>query len=109
MCCVSVSVTPPRTACGSPTLPLQGRVATRDSLAREQRAPTSIIAFHLSLSVDNPARASTTAMIQNRITICGSIHPHFEQLGWTEPQIVIRFWIIAVVLALAGLSTLKLR
>ena len=37
------------------------------------------------------------------------IHHHFEQLGWTEPQIVIRFWIVAVVLALAGLATLKLR
>jgi len=32
-----------------------------------------------------------------------------KQLGWTEPQIVIRFWIISVVLALVGLSTLKLR
>ena len=37
------------------------------------------------------------------------LHHHFEQKGWTEPQIVIRFWIIAVMLALAGLSTLKLR
>ena len=37
------------------------------------------------------------------------IHHHFEQLGWTEPQVVIRFWIIAVVLALIGLSSLKLR
>src|SRR5262249_14925075 len=37
------------------------------------------------------------------------IHHHFEQLGWTEPQIVIRFWIVSVVLALVGLSTLKLR
>ncbi len=37
------------------------------------------------------------------------IHHHFEQLGWTEPQIVIRFWIISIVLALIGLSTLKLR
>ena len=37
------------------------------------------------------------------------IHHHFEQLGWTEPQVVIRFWIIAVVLALTGLATLKLR
>ena len=37
------------------------------------------------------------------------IHHHYEQKGWTEPQIVIRFWIIAVVLALAGLSSLKLR
>src|SRR3989440_7069630 len=37
------------------------------------------------------------------------LHHHFEQKGWTEPQIVIRFWIISVVLALIGLSTLKLR
>ena len=44
-----------------------------------------------------------------RIFKMAPIHHHFEQLGWTEPQIVIRFWIIAVVLALAGLSTLKLR
>jgi phospho-N-acetylmuramoyl-pentapeptide-transferase len=44
-----------------------------------------------------------------RVFKMAPIHHHFEQLGWTEPQIVIRFWIIAVVLALAGLSTLKLR
>ncbi|HYJ53171.1 MAG TPA: phospho-N-acetylmuramoyl-pentapeptide-transferase [Allosphingosinicella sp.] len=37
------------------------------------------------------------------------IHHHFEQLGWSEPTVVIRFWIIAFVLALAGLATLKLR
>ncbi len=44
-----------------------------------------------------------------RIFKMAPIHHHFEKLGWTEPQVVIRFWIIAVVLALAGLSTLKLR
>ncbi len=44
-----------------------------------------------------------------RIFKMAPIHHHFEQMGWTEPQIVIRFWIIAVMLALAGLSTLKLR
>jgi phospho-N-acetylmuramoyl-pentapeptide-transferase len=44
-----------------------------------------------------------------RVFKMAPIHHHFEQLGWTEPQIVIRFWIISVVLALAGLSTLKLR
>ncbi|MBB3772498.1 MULTISPECIES: phospho-N-acetylmuramoyl-pentapeptide-transferase [Ancylobacter] len=44
-----------------------------------------------------------------RVFKMAPIHHHFEQLGWTEPQIVIRFWIIAVVLALIGLSTLKLR
>jgi phospho-N-acetylmuramoyl-pentapeptide-transferase len=44
-----------------------------------------------------------------RIFKMAPIHHHFEQMGWTEPQIVIRFWIVSVMLALAGLSTLKLR
>ena len=44
-----------------------------------------------------------------RVFKMAPIHHHFEQLGWTEAQIVIRFWIVSVVLALAGLSTLKLR
>ncbi|MCG7391705.1 phospho-N-acetylmuramoyl-pentapeptide-transferase [Microvirga sp. ACRRW] len=44
-----------------------------------------------------------------RVFKMAPIHHHFEQLGWTEPQVVIRFWIIAVVLALVGLATLKLR
>jgi len=44
-----------------------------------------------------------------RVFKMAPIHHHFEQMGWTEPQIVIRFWIVSVVLALAGLSTLKLR
>ncbi|MBX9909931.1 MAG: phospho-N-acetylmuramoyl-pentapeptide-transferase [Beijerinckiaceae bacterium] len=44
-----------------------------------------------------------------RVFLMAPIHHHFEKLGWTEPQVVIRFWIISVVLALVGLSTLKLR
>jgi len=44
-----------------------------------------------------------------RVFRMAPIHHHYEQLGWKEPTIVIRFWIISVVLALIGLSTLKLR
>ena len=44
-----------------------------------------------------------------RVFLMAPIHHHFEQMGWKEPTIVIRFWIIAVVLALIGLATLKLR
>lgn len=44
-----------------------------------------------------------------RVFKMAPIHHHFEHLGWTESQIVIRFWIIAFVLALIGLSSLKLR
>ena len=44
-----------------------------------------------------------------RIFRMAPLHHHFEQKGWAEPTIVIRFWIIATILALAGLATLKLR
>ena len=44
-----------------------------------------------------------------RIFRMAPLHHHFEKKGWAEPTVVIRFWIIAVVLALIGLSTLKLR
>jgi phospho-N-acetylmuramoyl-pentapeptide-transferase len=44
-----------------------------------------------------------------RVFLMAPIHHHFEKLGWTESQVVIRFWIIAVGLAMLGLSTLKLR
>jgi phospho-N-acetylmuramoyl-pentapeptide-transferase len=44
-----------------------------------------------------------------RIFRMAPIHHHFEHIGWSESTIVIRFWIISFVLALAGLSTLKLR
>jgi phospho-N-acetylmuramoyl-pentapeptide-transferase len=44
-----------------------------------------------------------------RVFLMAPIHHHFEKLGWSEPTVVIRFWIIAFLLALAGLATLKLR
>ncbi len=44
-----------------------------------------------------------------RIFLCTPIHHHFEQKGWTETQIVVRFWILAGLFALFGIATLKLR
>jgi phospho-N-acetylmuramoyl-pentapeptide-transferase len=44
-----------------------------------------------------------------RVFLMAPIHHHFEKRGWAEPQIVIRFWIISLILALIGLATLKLR
>lgn len=44
-----------------------------------------------------------------RVFRMAPLHHHFEKLGWSEPTVVIRFWIIACILALVGLSTLKLR
>jgi phospho-N-acetylmuramoyl-pentapeptide-transferase len=44
-----------------------------------------------------------------RIFLMAPIHHHFEKLGWPESTVVIRFWIVSVMLAMAGLATLKLR
>ncbi|MBM7068456.1 phospho-N-acetylmuramoyl-pentapeptide-transferase [Actibacterium sp. 188UL27-1] len=44
-----------------------------------------------------------------RVFLMAPIHHHFEKRGWAEPQIVIRFWIISLILALVGLATLKIR
>ena len=44
-----------------------------------------------------------------RVFQMAPLHHHFEKKGWAEPTIVIRFWIIAMILALVGLATLKLR
>ena len=44
-----------------------------------------------------------------RVFLMAPIHHHYEKLGWSEPQIVIRFWIISLVLAMIGLATLKVR
>tara|TARA_B100000676_G_scaffold141280_1_gene139906 strand:+ start:738 stop:1823 length:1086 start_codon:yes stop_codon:yes gene_type:complete len=44
-----------------------------------------------------------------RVFAMAPLHHHFEKKGWAEPKIVIRFWVIASILALVGMSTLKLR
>ena len=46
---------------------------------------------------------------KRRVFLMAPLHHHFEKKGWSEPTIVIRFWIIAMILALIGLGTLKIR
>jgi phospho-N-acetylmuramoyl-pentapeptide-transferase len=44
-----------------------------------------------------------------RIFKMAPIHHHFELMGWPEPRVIVRFWIVTVMLVLVGLATLKLR
>ena len=44
-----------------------------------------------------------------RIFLMAPLHHHFEKKGWPESKVVIRFWILAIIFALIGLSSLKLR
>ena len=47
--------------------------------------------------------------VGRRIFLMAPLHHHYEQKGWKETQVVVRFWIISMMLVLVGLSTLKLR
>ncbi len=47
--------------------------------------------------------------VGKRIFLMAPLHHHFEQKGWKETQVVVRFWIITMLLVLLGLATLKLR
>ena len=44
-----------------------------------------------------------------RVFRMAPLHHHFELKGWAEPKVIVRFWIISIILAIAGLATLKLR
>ena len=48
-------------------------------------------------------------LFKKRVFLMAPIHHHFEKKGWAEPKIIVRFWIISILLALIGLSSLKLR
>ena len=48
-------------------------------------------------------------MFGKRVFLMAPIHHHFEKKGWPEPKVIVRFWVIQIMLALATLSSLKLR
>jgi phospho-N-acetylmuramoyl-pentapeptide-transferase len=54
-------------------------------------------------------QVSVFKMTGRRIFLMAPIHHHFEKKGWAEPKVIVRFWIIALMLAIASLATLKLR
>jgi phospho-N-acetylmuramoyl-pentapeptide-transferase len=55
------------------------------------------------------AQVTSFKMTGKRVFRMAPIHHHFEEKGWEEPKVVVRFWIISILLALITLSTLKLR
>jgi phospho-N-acetylmuramoyl-pentapeptide-transferase len=48
-------------------------------------------------------------MTGKRVFLMAPIHHHYEKKGWSEPKIIVRFWIISILMALVALTTLKVR
>ena len=91
------------------SLPLGGSIGLIAVLMGQQSLLIVIGFVFLMEGVSVMIQVASFRLTGRRVFLCTPIHHHFEQKGWSETQIVIRFWIIAGICALIGLATLKLR
>ena len=91
------------------SLPLGGALGVVAVVAKHEIVLAIVGGLFVLETVSVIVQVVSFKLTGKRVFRMAPIHHHYEQLGWTEPTIVIRFWIVAVVLALAGLATLKLR
>jgi len=91
------------------SLPLGGALGTVAVVAKHEIVLAIVGGLFVLETVSVIVQVVSFKLTGKRVFRMAPIHHHYEQLGWTEPTIVIRFWIVAVVLALLGLATLKLR
>ena len=91
------------------SLPLGGSIGLIAVLMGQQFLLIVIGFVFLMEGVSVMIQVASFRLTGRRVFLCTPIHHHFEQKGWSETKIVIRFWIIAGICALIGLATLKLR
>jgi phospho-N-acetylmuramoyl-pentapeptide-transferase len=91
------------------SLALGGLLGTIAVAAKHEMVLVIVGGLFVLEAVSVIVQVASFKMTGKRVFRMAPIHHHFEQLGWSESQVVVRFWIIAFVLALIGLSTLKLR
>ncbi len=84
------------------SLALGGMLGTVAVATKHEIALAIIGGLFVLEAVSVIVQVTSFKMTGKRIFKMAPLHHHFEQLGWTEPQIVIRFWIISIVLALRG-------
>jgi len=91
------------------SLSMGGAVGTIAVITKHELVLALIGGLFVLETVSVIVQVASFKLTGKRVFAMAPLHHHFEKKGWAEPTIVIRFWIIAVILALAGLATLKLR
>jgi len=91
------------------SLSLGGALGTISVIAKHELVLAIIGGLFVLEAVSVIVQVVSFKLTGKRVFRMAPLHHHFEQKGWSEPTVVIRFWIIAAILALAGLATLKLR
>jgi phospho-N-acetylmuramoyl-pentapeptide-transferase len=91
------------------SLALGGAIGTIAVITNHELVLVIVGGLFVLEAVSVIVQVASFKMTGKRVFKMAPIHHHFEQLGWPESTVVIRFWIISLVLALTGLATLKLR
>lgn len=91
------------------SLSIGGALGTISVITKHELVLAIIGGLFVLETVSVIVQVASFKLTGKRVFRMAPLHHHFEKKGWAEPTIVIRFWIIAAILALAGLSTLKLR
>jgi phospho-N-acetylmuramoyl-pentapeptide-transferase len=91
------------------SLALGGIVGMMAVLTRQELLLILVGGIFVMEALSVMIQVASVKLTGKRVFYCSPFHHHFEHLGWTETQIVVRFWIIAGILALSALATLKLR
>jgi phospho-N-acetylmuramoyl-pentapeptide-transferase len=91
------------------SLSIGGAIGTISVITKHELVLAIIGGLFVLETVSVIVQVASFKLTGRRVFRMAPLHHHFEKKGWQEPTIVIRFWIIASILALAGLSTLKLR
>ena len=91
------------------SLSLGGALGTVSVITKHELVLAIVGGLFVLETVSVIVQVASFKLTGRRVFRMAPLHHHFEKKGWAEPTIVIRFWIIATILALAGLSTLKLR
>ena len=90
-------------------LALGGMLGTMAVMTRQEIAFAIMGGLFVAEAVSVMLQVGSYKLRKKRIFLMAPLHHHFEELGWKETQVVTRFWIIAIILVVLGLMTLKLR
>ena len=91
------------------SLPLGGALGTLAVLTKNELLLVIVGGIFVLETVSVMLQVASFKLRRKRIFKMAPIHHHFELIGWAEPKVIVRFWIISVILALVALATLKLR
>lgn len=91
------------------SLALGGAIASLAVLAKHEILLVLVGGIFVLESLSVIIQVTSFKLTGKRVFKMAPIHHHYEKLGWSEPKIIVRFWIISVLLALVALSTLKIR